>query len=329
MMSNGTPPPAPHVVTIYDNARWLFPLERAPPPPLEGCLTCGKNGDPAHSTSNGSLPTPSPPSKSSRPPSNISTSFPTLVTMGGIAPVGACPPPAVLTDWRIYACHDSPGGPNMVNLRSGEKLWPPPASVWDLIEWDIVYSPHPTWYRVPESRRWVHLDFRTSWIHLPTKYEWYLVEDTARPVCARPSLPHQTELILAKFTLRRMTLPKRGGDATPVASGRSFSPTLPHPKSYMSALLSTLGRTASRRHTSFSRQQLTCRPPSRSNRRLADANGLGAALVDATDLGHPIHQTRPFPPNLYQQWGGQQCRLRPIIRRHERPRFVAPRHPKR
>jgi hypothetical protein len=38
-----------------------------------------------------------------------------------------------------------------------------------------------------------------------------------------------------------MTLPKRGGDATPVASGRSFSPTLPHPKSYMSALLSTLG----------------------------------------------------------------------------------------
>jgi hypothetical protein len=38
-----------------------------------------------------------------------------------------------------------------------------------------------------------------------------------------------------------MTLPKRGGDATPVASGCSFSPTLPHPKSYMSALLSTLG----------------------------------------------------------------------------------------
>ena len=242
MMSNGTPPPAPHV-PIDDNARWLFPLERAPRPSREGCLQCGKNGDPAHSTSNGSLPTSSPPSKSSRSPSNVSTSFPTLVTMGGIAPVDACPPPAVLTEWRIYAGHNSPGGPNMVNLRSGEKLWPPPASVWDLIEWDIIYSPHPegTWYRVPESRRWVHLDFVTSWIYLPTKYEWYLVEDTARPVCARLSLPHQIELILAKFTLRRMILPKRGGDATPVASGRSFSPTLPHPKSYMGALLSTLG----------------------------------------------------------------------------------------
>ena len=243
MKSNGTPPPAPHVVAIDDNARWLFPLERAPPSPLEGCLNCGENGDPAHSTSNGSPPTPSPPSKSSQSPSNVLTSFPTLVTMGGIAPVDACPPPAVLTEWRIYAGHDSPGGPTMVNIRSGEKLWPPPASVWDLIEWDIVYSPRPkgTWYRVPESRRWVHLDFITSWIHLPTKYEWYLVEDTARPVSARPSLPHQIELILAKFTLRRMILPKRGGDATPVSSGRSFSPTLPHPKSYVSALLSTLG----------------------------------------------------------------------------------------
>ena len=244
MKSNGTPPPAPHVVAIDDNARWLFPLERAPPPPLEGCLNCGKNGDPArHSTSNGSPPTPSPPSKSSRSPSTVLTSFPTLVTMGGIAPVDARPPPAVLTEWRCFSCHNSPGGSNMINLRSGEKQWQPPASVWDDLEWDIIYSPHPkgSWYRVPASRRWVHLDFRTSWIHLPTKYVWYLVEDTARPVSARPSLPHQIELILAKFALRRMILPKRGGDATPVSSGRSFGPTLPHPTSYVSALLSTLG----------------------------------------------------------------------------------------
>jgi hypothetical protein len=82
----------------------------------------------------------------------------------------------------------------MVNLPCGNKLWQPPASVWDDLEGDVVYSPHPegTWYRVPGSRQWVHLDFIASWIHLPTKYEWHLVEDTVRPVCARPSLPHQT-----------------------------------------------------------------------------------------------------------------------------------------
>jgi len=112
---------------------------KSPPSPLEGCLQCGKNGDPALYTSNGSPPTPSPPSTSSRPPSNVSTSFPTLVTMGGIAPVDACPPPAVLTEWRCYACHDSLGGSNMVNLRSGEQLWQPPASDWDVLEWDIEY----------------------------------------------------------------------------------------------------------------------------------------------------------------------------------------------
>ena len=113
---------------------------------------------------------------------------------------------------------------------------------WD-IEWDIAYFPNPegTWYRVPGSHRWVHLDYVTSWIHLPTKYTWYLVEDTARPLCARPSLPHQIELILTKFTLRRMILPKWGGVATPVASGHSLSPTLPHPMSYVGAILSTIG----------------------------------------------------------------------------------------
>jgi hypothetical protein len=226
--SNGSPPPSPPTIT------------RAPPPPLEGCLQRGTNGDPALYTSNGSPPTPSPPSTSSRPPSNVSTSFPTLVTMGGIAPVDACPPPAVLTEWRCYACHDSLGGSNMVNLRSGEQLWQPPASDWDVLEWDIAYSPNPegTWYRVPGSRQWVHLDYITNWIHLPTKYTWYLVEDKACPTCARPSLPHQVELILAKFTLRRMIHTTRGVDATPVASGRYLSPDPPHPMSYVGALLS-------------------------------------------------------------------------------------------
>jgi hypothetical protein len=59
-MSNSTPPPAPHVVAIDDNARWLFPLERAPPPPRdEGCTSHGLS-DPAPLQSNCSLP-PSPP----------------------------------------------------------------------------------------------------------------------------------------------------------------------------------------------------------------------------------------------------------------------------
>jgi hypothetical protein len=130
----------------------------------------------------------------------------------------------------------------MVNLCSGEQLWQPLAPDWD-IEWNIVYSPNPegAWYRVLGSHQWVHLDYITSWIHRPTGYDWYLVEDTARLLSARPLLPHQIELILAKVTLCRMILPKRGGDATPVESERSLSPTLPHPMSYVGAILSTIG----------------------------------------------------------------------------------------
>jgi len=237
-MSND-PPPARPDGTVGD-ARWLFPQERAPIPRDEGCKQNGF-GDPAPHASNGSPPTPSHPSKSS-PPSSVSTSFPTLFTMGGIAPDDACPTPAVHTEWRGYARHDSPDGSSMVNLHSGEQLWQPPASDWD-IEWDIAYSPNPegAWYRVPGSHQRVHLDYITSWIHLPTKYHWYLVEDTARRISARPSLPHQIELILAKITLRWMILTKRGGVATPVESGWSLSPTLPHPMSYVGAIMSTIG----------------------------------------------------------------------------------------
>jgi hypothetical protein len=238
MMSNG-PPPA-HPDGTVDNSRWLFPQEQAPQPRDKGCKQIGF-GNPAPHASNGSLPTPSPPSKS-LPPSSALTSFPTLVTMGGIAPGDACPPPAVLTEWRCYARHDSPGGSSMVNLRSGEQLWQTPALDWD-IEWDIAYSSNPegAWYHVPGSHQWVHLDYITSWIHLPTGYNWYLVEDTSQPLSARPLLPHQIELILAKVTLRQMILPKRGGVATPVESGCSLSPTLPHPMSYVGAILSTIG----------------------------------------------------------------------------------------
>jgi hypothetical protein len=41
----------------------------------------------------------------------------------------------------------------MVNLRSGERLWQPPASDWDY-EWDIEPIPNPegTWYRDPGSQ---------------------------------------------------------------------------------------------------------------------------------------------------------------------------------
>jgi hypothetical protein len=156
--------------------------------------------------------------------------------MGGIAPDDACPPPAVLTEWRCYAHHESPGGSFIVNLCSGKQLWQPPASDWDVLEWDIEYSPNPegTWYRVPGSRRWVHVDYITSWIHLPTKYHWYFVEDTAQPIaCACPPLPHQIEFILAKLTLRQMTHNKRGSVAKPVESGRYLSPTPPHPIPYV------------------------------------------------------------------------------------------------
>jgi hypothetical protein len=59
------------------------------------------------------------------------------------------------------------------------------------------------------------------------------------------------------------------------------------------------------------------RPPSGSIGRLANANGLVAALVVATDLGRPIRQMRPFPPTLNQQWGGLQHRLCPIPRQHK------------
>jgi hypothetical protein len=236
MMSNGPTPARPD--GTVDNARWLFPQERAPPPRDEGCKQNGF-GDPAPHTSNRFPPTPSPPSKSS-PPSSASTSFPTLVTMGGIAPADACPPPAILTEWRFYT---SPEGLDfMVNLHSGERLWQPPASDWDY-EWDIEPIPNPdgTWYRVPGSRQWVQFDVITSWIHRPTGYHWYLVEDTARPISARPSLPHQIELILAKLTPRRMIHTKRRGVATPAESGRSLSPTLPHPMSYVGAILSKIG----------------------------------------------------------------------------------------
>ena len=206
MMSNGPPPARPD--GTVDDARWLFPQERAPPPRDEGCKQNGY-GDPAPHTSNGSPPTPSPPSKSS-PPSSASTSFPTLVTMGGIAPADACPPPAILTEWRFYT---SPEGlAFMVNLRSGKRLWQPPDLDWDY-EWDIIEpipNPKKTWYRVPGSRRWVQFDVITGWIHRPTGYHWYLVEDTARPISARLSLPHQIELILAKLTLRRMIPYKKG-----------------------------------------------------------------------------------------------------------------------
>ena len=239
MMSNG-PPPAR--LDDIDDARWIFPQEQAPPPRNEGYKKNGF-GDPALHASNGSPPTPSPPSKSSSP-SSVSTSFPTLVTMGRIAPTDACPP-ATLTEWRFYASQEGIDGTFMVNLRSGERLWRPPDSVWDL-EWDIGYKPNPegTWYRVPGTRRWVLLDIITCWIHdRPTARRWwYLVEDTAQPIaCARPPLPHQIELILAKLTLRRMTHSKRGSVAKPVESGRSLSPNSPRPISYVAALLSPRG----------------------------------------------------------------------------------------
>ena len=85
MMSDGTPPPAPHiVVAIDDNARWLLPLERAPPPSRnEGCILL-RLSDPAPLQSNGSSP-PSPLIMS--PPSSHKSS--TAATL----PTQTVPPP--------------------------------------------------------------------------------------------------------------------------------------------------------------------------------------------------------------------------------------------
>jgi hypothetical protein len=188
----------------------------------------------------------------SSPPSSVTTSFPTLVTMGGIAPADACLPPAILTKWRFYASNEGSDGSFMVNICSGEWLWQPPVLDWDS-EWDIVLIPNPggMWYHVSGSPRWIQLDCITSWIHCPTDYRWYLVEDTARPLqYARPPLPHQINFIHTKLTLRWMNH-KKGGSvaprqvllvpAKPVESGRSLSPTRPHPMFHVGAVLSMIG----------------------------------------------------------------------------------------
>ena len=149
--------------------------------PQQGCKHNG-SGDPAVHASNGSPPTPSPPSKSSSP-SSVSTSFPTLVTRGGIAPTDACLPPDTLTEWCLYTSHEGLDGSFMVNLCNRKRLWQPPASDWDE-SWDIapILNPEGMWYRVPGSCRWVQFDFITSWIHHPTAHLWYLVDDTAPPI---------------------------------------------------------------------------------------------------------------------------------------------------
>ena len=71
-MSNGPPPARPD--GTVDDARWLFPQERAPTPRNEGCKHSGFV-DPALPSSNGSPPTPSPPMSMSRCilPSHLTT----------------------------------------------------------------------------------------------------------------------------------------------------------------------------------------------------------------------------------------------------------------
>ncbi len=89
----------------------------------------------------------------SSPPSSVTTSFLTLVTMGGITPADACLSPAILTQWLFYDSHEGLDGSFMLNICSGKWLWQPPVLDWDF-EWDIEPFPNPegTWYRVPGSR---------------------------------------------------------------------------------------------------------------------------------------------------------------------------------
>ena len=82
-----------------------------------------------------------------------------------------------------------------------------------------------------------------------------------------------------------------------LSCGASLPPQPPSPLLLWPSLLPPPPPTP---RQSFSRHRLTTWPPSRSIRWLADANGLVAALVDATDLGPPVLQMRPFPPPLYQ-----------------------------
>ena len=104
---------------------------------------------------------------------------------------------------------------------------------------------------------------------------------------------------------------------SPTTTMPSSPPSHTHPTSYLGAVLSPKGGTASRCCKSSRQQQLTSWPPSRSIGRLTNTNGLIAALVVATYLGHPIRQMRPFPPTLNQQWGGLQRHLCLISRWRE------------
>ena len=195
----------------------------------------------------------------------------------------------------------------MVNLLSGERFWQPPASDGDY-GWNSEPIPNPegTWYRVPGSHQWVQFDVITSWIHLPTGYH---------SISARLLLPHQIELIHAKLTLRRMILIKRGGVATPVESGRSLSPTLPHPMSYVGAILSTIGggcqpssqvlqSTTANESAAIALHQ-TARRRKRPRRRPGRRNVPRAP--NPADEAIPSH---PLPT-----MGGHQCRLQPILSR--------------
>jgi hypothetical protein len=126
-----------------------------------------------------------------------------------------------------------------------------------------------------------------------------LVEDTARPISARPLLPHQIELILAKLTLHRMILTKWGGVATPAKSGHSLSPTLPHPVSYVGAILSTIGgdcqpssqvlqSTTAKESAAIALHQMACRrkwPRRRPGRRNAPR---APNLADEAIPSHPL-----------------------------------------
>ena len=173
-ISNGPPSACPDNAI---NARWLFPQEQAPSPPHdEGCTHDGF-GNPALHASNSSPPAPSPPSKSSSP-SSVSTSSPTLVTMGGIAPADACPPPAILTEWRLYTSHEGLNGSFMVKIFAAANGFGNHRLRIGIMNGILSQSQIPrargTVFQVPANG--FSLMFR------PTAHCWYLVEDTAQPI---------------------------------------------------------------------------------------------------------------------------------------------------
>jgi hypothetical protein len=161
----------------------------------------------------------------------------------GIAPVPA-PPPGSITAWRADMYQGKKLFNNINNDKRVERR--PSTPEWSIRSFPCIdHTPDQawTWYRLPGSRQWLAFNCYTVYLHKPMGRWWRLQEDSldsSLPPPVRPSIPHQSDFILAKLSLRRMTQIK-GGDVTSCISGRSLSPTHPTPPSAVGSVLSKMG----------------------------------------------------------------------------------------